>query len=183
MTGAEMPLSFCCAACYNKKENVDWMKYDLLKHEVIAMSRIIVRLLVSVLSITLLCGCQLEYPRPEFDTVRITYQDNSTATMNQFSGPDIQIVRESTNPEVMNELWEIYANLEVYDINRGLGVPRYIISYIKDGNVVEEWMLSQDWVVSGGRFGTNHTLENTVEYTGDSKWYNRITELFEAMDS
>lgn len=121
-----------------------------------------------------LCACRPgSVTRPDFDAVRITCED----------GQGAPVIRESSDPAVLDELWELYAGLTVYNVNRPQGYSRYTISYMKDGEVVEEWRICQTFVVSGGRFGTNHTLANTNEVTGDPSYYNRITELFRGMQS
>lgn len=139
-------------------------------------------LLLTVLMVgILLCGCRSEYPRPDFDTVRITYTDyeDQSDRDRHYAGSRFQIVRETTDPVLMDELWEIYTTIEAFEHKRPPVLPIYRIAYLKDGAVIEEWEISCDWVVRGGRFSGNHTLKNSSWDKGDSTWFDRITELFE----
>lgn len=135
---------------------------------------------------TLLCGCA--YQRPEFDEVRITYESQDGGQLGHTSAPLGEVVKKTMDPTVMDELWNIYADLEVTNSNPPQGRPRYRIEFLNRGEVVDHWMISSNFVVNGKRFGLgNRVIKGTKldspEFVGDSTIYNRITEIFESCDT
>ena len=156
-----------------------------------AIKRASAFLLMLLFVCTFLCGCA--YQRPEFDTVRITYkyrvgeQNGHTPA----PGPTLKVVKKTTDPAVMGELWDMYADLKVTDAHAPQGLPRYYIEFLNRGEAVEWWRMSSNFVVNGKRFGKgNHVPRGTRVaggigpiFIGDSTIYNRITEIFEICDT
>ena len=113
--------------------------------------------------------------RPEFDAVQITYEDNSTQTVNQFLGPDIIEAKETTDSTLMDKVWEIYTELVPNNSNRPLGLPRYRVSYLKNGVVVMEWRISEEGIVSGDRWGLgNKALKDVSAFKDIETVWERI---------
>lgn len=133
--------------------------------------------LLLFLLLALLSGCsqkpQEELSRPEFDMVQITYEDNSTQTVNQFLGPDITESKETTDSGLLDKVWEIYAALDPSNSNPPMDFPRYRISFLNDGAVVTEWLINGDGVVAcAERWGPgNKTLKDSSAFEDiDAIW-------------
>lgn len=152
----------------------------------VAMKRASCFLLILLIVCSLLCGCA--YQRPEFDEVRITYEYQDGEQIGHMSVPISKVVKKTIDPTVMDELWNMYADLKVTDSNPPQGLPRYRIEFLNRGEEVDHWMISSNFVVNGKRFGLgNHVIKGTKldssEFVGDSTIYNRITEIFESCDA
>lgn len=152
----------------------------------IAIKRASAFLLMLLIVCAFLCGCA--YQRPEFDAVRITFESQDGKQIGHMFVPISKFVKKTIDPTVMDELWNMYADLKVTDSNPPQGRPRYRIEFLNRGEVVDHWMISSNFVVNGKRFGLgNRVIKGTKldspEFVGDSTIYNRITEIFESCDT
>lgn len=163
------------------------------------MKKVWAALLALLMMGAALCGCS--HPRVEFDTVRITHEYLEGERLGTMSVPVSQVSIEISDFEIMDELWDLYTDLEILH-NNSLGLlffpgagpnppmdfPRYCIEFLYTGEVVGAWAINHSGVVSGKQFGKgNKVLKDAGPTEGDVvsgvPVYDRITELFDGCNT